>query len=66
MGANEVLVGLALKDIRDKVVIATKFSVERNSDDNSKDLRLKKLGDIWKIPLEGLVQNILTCITCTG
>ena len=43
MGANEVLVGLALKDIRGKIVLATKFRVEKSSGDNSKDFTLKEI-----------------------
>lgn len=42
-GANEELVGEALKDIRDKVVIATKFFIQKNEDDTSRENLLKRI-----------------------
>jgi aryl-alcohol dehydrogenase-like predicted oxidoreductase len=43
MGANEELVGEALKDVRDKVVIATKFLIEENSGYNSRERLMQEL-----------------------
>jgi aryl-alcohol dehydrogenase-like predicted oxidoreductase len=43
MGANEQLVGEALRDVRDKVVIATKFLIEENSGYNSREGLMQEL-----------------------
>ncbi len=43
MGANEELVGAALKPIRNKVVIASKFFIEKNNEDSSRDRLLQDL-----------------------
>jgi aryl-alcohol dehydrogenase-like predicted oxidoreductase len=43
MGANEELVGEALKDIRGKVVIATKFLIQENSGYNSTERLMQEL-----------------------
>jgi len=43
MGANEELVGEALKDVRNNVVIATKFLIEENSGYNSRESLMQEL-----------------------
>lgn len=43
MGANEELVGAALKPIRDKVVIATKFLIAEKWENHSKDRLMQEL-----------------------
>jgi aryl-alcohol dehydrogenase-like predicted oxidoreductase len=43
MGANEQLVGEALKSVRDKVVIATKFLFQKDWKDNSRESLMQEL-----------------------
>lgn len=43
MGANEELVGEALKDIRDKVVIGTKFLFQKDWEGNSRERLMQEL-----------------------
>lgn len=43
MGANEELIGEALKSIRNKVVIATKFVFQKDWEDNSKERLMQEL-----------------------
>lgn len=43
MGANEELLGAALRDVRDKVVIATKFLIDENSGLSSREQLMQEL-----------------------
>ncbi|PWV46548.1 aldo/keto reductase [Chitinophaga sp. S165] len=56
MGANEELVGEALKPIRDKVVIASKFFIEKNSEDSSRERLMQDL----RTNLEGSLRRLGT------
>jgi len=56
MGANEELVGAALKDVRDKVVIATKFLIEENSGLHTREQLMQEL----RRRLEGSLKRLGT------
>lgn len=56
MGANEELVGAALKDVRQKVVIATKFLIDENSGLHSRGQLMQEL----RRRLEGSLKRLGT------
>lgn len=56
MGANEELLGAALRDVRDKVVIATKFLIDENSGLNSGEQLMQEL----RRRLEGSLKRLGT------
>ncbi len=55
-GDNEKLIGEALYSVREKVVLATKFMLQKNEDDNSKERLLLTLRE----KLEKSLQNLQT------
>ena len=56
MGANEELVGAALKNVRDKVVIATKFLIDENSGLHTREALMQEL----RRRLEGSLKRLGT------
>jgi aryl-alcohol dehydrogenase-like predicted oxidoreductase len=56
MGANEELVGTALRHVRDKVVIATKFLIDENGGINSREQLMQEL----RQRLEGSLKRLGT------